>query len=202
MTHKLIVPIIILSLLAMMLSISCGDSGKDFADPNLEAAVREAIQKPTGDIQSDDLKGLGALVAGSKEISDLKGLEHCSDLTILQLTLNEINDLSPLSELENLERLMLAYNKVSDVSPLSSLASLNVLILSENEISDISPLSGLTGLTELNLYNNKITDISPLLANSGLGEGDTIDLTGNPLSTTSLNDYIPQLEQKGVTVLR
>jgi hypothetical protein len=29
---------------------------------------------------------------------------------------------------------------------------------------------------------------------------DFVDLSGNPLSTTSINDYIPQLEIRGVIV--
>ena len=33
----------------------------EFPDPNLEAAVREAIGRPTGDIYASDLLGLGTL---------------------------------------------------------------------------------------------------------------------------------------------
>jgi len=51
------------------------------------------------------------------------------------------------------------------------------------------------------LGNNSIVDISPLVANSGLSEGDTVYLRGNPLSDTSLNEYIPQLEERGVKVI-
>jgi len=55
-------------------------------------------------------------------------------------------------------------------------------------------------LTELHLQGNQISDIQPLVANSGLSEGDTVALKGNPLSSTSLDVYIPQLEQRGVIV--
>jgi len=47
---------------------------------------------------------------------------------------------------------------------------------------------------------NSISDISPLVENSGLSEGDTVDLGDNPLSATSINVYIPQLEERGVDV--
>jgi hypothetical protein len=39
-----------------------------------------------------------------------------------------------------------------------------------------------------------------LVSNSGLSEGDLVFLGGNPLSSTSTNVYIPQLEKRGVKV--
>jgi Leucine-rich repeat (LRR) protein len=56
-------------------------------------------------------------------------------------------------------------------------------------------------LTELNLEGNQIRDIRPLLANTGLSEGDIVTLRYNPLSPTMMEVYIPQLEQRGVTVI-
>ena len=53
---------------------------------------------------------------------------------------------------------------------------------------------------DFSLKVNNISDISPLVENSGLSMGDTIDLRGNPLSTESVNVYIPQLEARGVEV--
>jgi len=51
------------------------------------------------------------------------------------------------------------------------------------------------------LSGNQINDVSTLVQNTGLGEGDMIDLRGNPLGADSLNTYIPQLEARGVNVL-
>jgi Leucine-rich repeat (LRR) protein len=50
------------------------------------------------------------------------------------------------------------------------------------------------------LHNNQISDISPLVDNEGISEGDTVDLDENPLSSDSINIYIPQLEARGVNV--
>jgi internalin A len=77
---------------------------------------------------------------------------------------------------------------------------LNYLNLTRNNISDISPLGGLINLEELFLSFNNISDISPLVANMGLWDGDTVNLSGNPLSTTSVDVYIPQLEDRVVIV--
>jgi Leucine-rich repeat (LRR) protein len=52
----------------------------------------------------------------------------------------------------------------------------------------------------LDLSYNNISDISPLVENSGLSAGDTVYLSGNPLSPTSIDDYVPQLEARGVAV--
>ena len=79
--------------------------------------------------------------------------------------------------------------------------NLTLLYLYDNQISDISPLAGLTNLTYLALYNNQISDISPLVANAGMNTGDKVDLRNNPLSSQSVNTYIPQLEARGVTIL-
>jgi len=54
-----------------------------FPDPNLEAAVREAIGKPTGPIYRSDLEDLTGLRAGDRNIVDLTGLEHATNLTWL-----------------------------------------------------------------------------------------------------------------------
>jgi len=58
-----------------------------------------------------------------------------------------------------------------------------------------------TDLELLSLWGNKITDLSPLVLNSGLSEGDMVELVDNPLSETSIKVYIPQLEERGVTVV-
>jgi hypothetical protein len=95
---------------------------------------------------------------------------------------------------------------------------LSALWLDNNNITDISPLSALIRMGEveegdpwlderdgtkvsLGLRNNQITDIKALVDNEGLSEGDGIDLRGNPLSSYSLDTYIPQLEGRGVNVL-
>jgi len=78
---------------------------------------------------------------------------------------------------------------------------LTYLDLSWNQISDISPLANLTSLTVVGLEYNQISDISPLVENAGLGAGDYVHLKWNPLSSTSINIYIPQLEARDVTVV-
>ena len=172
-----------------------------FADPNLEAAVREAIAVPEGPIYLADLEGLTSLSALGRNITDLTGLECCTSLTELNLCGNQINDISPVANLTSLAELNLCGNQISDISPLTNLTGLTLLYLVVNQISDISPVANLTSLTYLHLDDTQISDISPLVDNEGLSEGDEVYLLDNPLSWDSINIYIPQLEARGVTVL-
>ena len=89
-------------------------------------------------------------------------------------------------------------NQLSNLTPLSNLTSLTGLNLGRNPISDLTPLSNLSTLP---LMHNQISDILPLVENQGLGEGDTLDLRDNPLSATSVDVYIPLLQQRGVNVI-
>ena len=133
-------------------------------------------------------------------ISDVSALSTLTKLERLKLYNNIILDVSALSNLTNLTKLALSSNVLSDISALGNLTNLTELGLGNNSILDISPLSGLTNLTELYLFDNTISDIVPLVANMGLGEGDYVDLRGNPLNTTSLNTHIPALQSRGVEI--
>jgi len=65
------------------------------ADPDIEAAVREAIAKLTGTIYPSALDGLTFLNATQKSIGNLTGLECCTSLTNLNLWHNQISDVCP-----------------------------------------------------------------------------------------------------------
>jgi len=172
-----------------------------FADENLRLVINEAIHKTTGPIYASDLQSLTTLSAQGRNISDLTGLEHCVNLQVLNIYENNISDVTPLAWLTSLRELYIYKNSISDISPLDGLVGLEELWLGRNNISDISALRGLTNLNVLVLIYNNITDISSLVENKGLSNGDTINLAGNPLGTTSMNVHIPQLEERGVTVL-
>jgi Leucine-rich repeat (LRR) protein len=203
LSHYLVLAIVLASLLTLLIPVSVvnGDSVVTFPDPNLEAAIREAVGKPTGDIYQSDLDGLSTLIARDRAIANLAGLEHCTNLISLQLFDNEISDISPVAGLTSLTGLYLTGNEISDIaavsgltnlivlevdgnqisniSPLSGLAELDFLTLSQNQISDLSPLSGLTKLDQVYLGSNQISDLSPL---SGLTSVRVLGLDGNQIS--------------------
>jgi hypothetical protein len=193
-----------------------------FPDPGLQAAVRQAINKPAGNIYQSDFQHVYDLDASSRNISNLTGLEYFTDLVALNLSGNQITDVTPLASLTKLPYLYLENNRISDISPLASMTGLTTIYLENNQISDISPLASLTNLESLWINNNQISDISPLLnlskltwlelsdnrisdistlvAIPGLSVNISISVDKNPLSQVSLDTYIPQLESRGIYV--
>ena len=157
-------------------------------DVNLRAVIEDSLKKASGKaITAAEMATLMRLEAPNSHIRDLTGLEHATELTVLNLAAvfvngnrlnsNDITDLSPLSGLTRLTELHLHRNMIYDISPLSGLTELTVLDISANfYISDISPLSGMIKLRTLYLYTNEISDISPL---SGLTDLRWLSLSNN-----------------------
>jgi len=167
-----------------------------FPDPNLEAAVRQAISEPEDPIYASDLDGLTGIDASVRNVTDLTGLEYATSLTGLDLEGNQISDVSPLASLTGLTGLGLAYNQISDISPLANLIGLTRLGLNYNQISDVSPLSTLTSLAELGLEGNQISDISPLSTLTSLAE---LGLAYNQISDISSLANLTGLTRLGLS---
>ena len=154
-----------------------------------------------------DVSALGSLqylrwlFLDGNAISDVSALGSLEDLWALSLGHNEISDVSVLGSLLDLTFLDLSRNEISDVSALGSLESLTQLWLDGNAIEDVSALGSLEDLVDLNLRSNAISDVSALARNIGIGDGDHLDLRGNPLSTESIETHIPALLRRGVDVL-
>ena len=193
---------VVVSIFAVMLliygvqGISYGQEAPDdiveFSDANLAREIRKALRLPTGDgvdllkIPKSELKKLTELRAIGEEITDLTGLEHASQLTVLNLNFNDISDITPLAQLTQLTELNLRHNNISDITPLAQLTQLTELNLERNQIRDLTPLAQLTQLTSLNLAGNNISDITPLtqltrltelVLNSNWGNNNISDLT-------------------------
>jgi len=104
-----------------------------FADPNLKAAVE--AQLGVSDPTATDMLDLTSLDASGRDITDLTGLEHGTNLTNLYLSRNQIIDISPISGLTNLTHLNLGSNQISDISPLSGLTNFTYLDLRANPLN-------------------------------------------------------------------
>jgi alpha-tubulin suppressor-like RCC1 family protein/PKD repeat protein len=200
----------------------------DFPDSALKAAVRSAINKPAGDIYSSDLAGAGFTVlrANHAGVSDLTGLEYCTDLitleldgnTIQQITQlapltglrvlrlgdNQIADLTPLAGLTQLTWLELFNNRIADITALAAMVNLRELQLGDNQIEDLTALTDMQLLNSLELENNQIEDVQALVDNPGIGSSlagaDFVDLRGDPLGQEALCTDIPALLNRGADV--
>ena len=175
-------------------------------DPELEAAIREAVRKPDDPIYTSDLEALDSFSAPGRDIVDLAGLEYCTGLTHLDLSDNRIGDviedddgderetdISSLASLTGLSELRLDNNLITDVSPLAILTGLTELHIAGNEIGDVSSLVTLTNLTWLSLNYNEIVDVSPLAA--------LTNLTWLWLHGNEITDISPLQSLTGLTVL-
>ena len=178
----------------------------DIPDPNLRAAIEAKLGKASGaTIATNDMATLTILLAPNANISDLTGLEHATNLRVLNLgaveeegrfiNSNSISDISPLRGLTNLTGLEIENNSISDLSSLTGLTKLTILWLHNNSVADISPLTGLTNLTTLVLNNNSIADISPL---AGLTQLRQLSLRDNSISDISPLARLTQLTLLGL----
>ncbi|MEN6351366.1 MAG: leucine-rich repeat protein [Syntrophomonas sp.] len=131
-----------------------------FTDPNLEAAIREELGKPEGDLTAADLEGICELSIFGRGITSLEGIQNLKNLKGLYAWDNPITDISPLKTLTQLQWLDLDEVQVSDYSPLQYLTSLENLSLAFNNVSnqldDI--LGSMTNLLSLNLKSNNLGD--------------------------------------------
>jgi hypothetical protein len=174
--------------------VSC-DGVIPLPDPNLEAAIRYAIEKPSGDIMKTDLAILTEFFLGtSRNISNLTGIQCASNLTELDLQTNQISDLSPLAGLTGLRRLWLAHNQITDLSPLAGLKNLSTLKLDDNQIVDPIPLAGLDNLETLSLSINQIADLSSLV--SGVPALVELFLLDNPIDCAAQAASIQALRSR------
>ncbi|MCL2004365.1 MAG: S-layer homology domain-containing protein [Oscillospiraceae bacterium] len=192
--------------LTLIPSVTASDTVITFPDPNFEAAVRERIGKPTGDILVSDVAEVTELSVNGREISDLTGIEHFAALTWLfvwgnQLTTLDVsrntaltrlavydNQLTTLDVSKNTElyALSVSDNQLTtlDVSNNTALADLNV---SNNQLTTLN-VSGATALTELAVYDNQLT---------------TLDVSNNTALTylSVTNNQLTTLNVSGATAL-
>lgn len=142
-----------------------------FTDEVLEAKVREALNKPSGDIT----------LVEAEAVTEL-------DLSIEPATsLPRIKDISSLKYFTNLTTLKLAWALDSndgavDISALAGLTKLIALYINSNGIEDISALAGMTNMRDLKIWGNNITNIRAL---TGMIMMEDLWMQGNQITDIS-----------------
>jgi len=139
----------------------------DLSDPNnvkIEAAIRRAAKKPTGELTKVDLEKVTGLRFYHKQLTELpKGLEKLTQLTKLSLLGNRLTDVKVLEKLTQLKELHLENNQLTELPKgLEKLSQLTNLSLSDNQLTNVKGLEKLTQLTRLSLYRNQLTDVKGL----------------------------------------
>ncbi len=137
-------------------------------DSGLYNALREAAGVGSGPLCECHLETVTELeIRGYNyddeyKITDLSGIEYCTNLVHLRVDHHKIYDLSPLSGITTLQTLQVNDNRISDLTPLAGLTGLNKLILGTNKISGLAPLSSLTNLDYLDIAGNRVEDLTAL----------------------------------------
>jgi len=131
------------------------------AEAIIEAAIRHAIDKPTGNLTDGDFEKVKKLMLVCENLADISALSKLKNLKVLNLYGNQISDLRPLIGLKKLTLLDLRINRVDDLAPLAGLANLKTLRLKNNRVSDVSPLEKLAKLESLDLANNRVNQLIP-----------------------------------------
>jgi len=163
-------------------------------DSGLNAAIREALQKPNGPLTEQDLLSLTNLDASRRNVKRIDGLEAARNLEVLDLQINLLTNFSLPSTLTNLEVLDVSANGMTRFSMPNALANLAVLVLADNGLTNLTLPAGLTQLNSLILENNQLSSFSEL---SNLPSLMTLDLSFNmftnfslPSGLTNLNTFL------------
>ena len=131
-------------------------------NPIVEKAIRESLEKSTGELTNADLEKLEWLETGlrGKQLTEVKGLEKLTQLKTLYLESNQLTSVKGLEKLTQLKQLHLLYNQLTKLPKgLEKLTQLEELDLGGNQLNDVSGLEKLDQLTILGLGYNQLTEV-------------------------------------------
>ncbi len=120
-----------------------------FSDPNLEQAVRNALNIPIAPLTDRDVQYLTKLSIENGNINDLTGIEALTGLRELDLINNEITDISQLNLLYNLKIVNLLGNPL-DLSQPANLNAYNEL-LNDSVTIDINFGNSIDNASEIDM---------------------------------------------------
>jgi uncharacterized repeat protein (TIGR01451 family) len=161
-------------------------------DLGLNAAIREALQKPTGPLTEQDLLSLTNLTAESRNISSLQGLEAAHNLSVLVLESNQLTNVAFPNGLTNLNFLDLSFNPLTSLTLSTDMTNLTELELFSVQLTSLTVPAELSNLMGMDLSENLLTSIN---LPSTLARLDFLDLSVNrftdltfPSGLTALTD--------------
>jgi formylglycine-generating enzyme required for sulfatase activity len=180
-------------------------------DPNFNAVIREALQKPNGPLTQADMLSLTNLGAVFRNITNVQGLETAQNLVSLDLQDNRITsfnfptnltkltvlDLSEnrfptltLPGLTNLTTLRLEYGRLTNLSLSAGMTKLTSLRAGFNQLASLTLPADMTNLSLLSVFQNQLTNLTlpPKLTNLSW-----LDLDGNRLSSLNLPSGLTNL---------
>src|SRR5438128_2222128 len=150
---------LVLALLALV-SFASFAQEVSIPDPSLNAAVRTALQKPTGPLTEQDMLGLTLLSACCRDIKSIEGLEAARNLSILDLHSNSLTNCIVPGSLTNLKIIDLFQNQLTAFVLPAALSNLTIVDLGFNSLAQCALPNGLTNLDTLFLEGNQLTNFT------------------------------------------
>lgn len=96
------------------------------------------------------------------ELTNLSGLEHLANLSVVIITHHKIENIEVLSKLPNLKSLFLYNNDIESLHGIEELTQLEQLYVHCNSITSIKPVEKLLNLKELYINDNCIKSLDGL----------------------------------------
>ena len=113
-------------------------------DPNLNAAIREVLQKPNGPLTQTDMLGLTNLGAIFRNITNMQGLEAAQNLVSLDLQDNRITSFNLPTNLTRLVFLDVSENRFPQLTLPSGMSNLTTLRAELGGLTNVTLPAGLT----------------------------------------------------------
>ena len=155
-----------------------------FPDAKQEAAVRNALGIPDGDITLSDLGGVTELhFCGTMVLNDLSAIEYTAGAYTVngaKPLMGSVEDLSVIGRMPYLKTLSLLMQPVQSLAALDRLVLLNELSLAGCASVNLSTLPALPSLKTLHLEHSNVRDLSVLNAQPSL-ETVTVSIDMLPL---------------------
>src|SRR6185503_17608494 len=140
---------IVSTLILTGVTLSIQAQNVSIPDPDLNAAIRDALHKPVGPVTEQDLLRLVSLIAGERNIKRTDGLDGAVNLNFLDLDSNSLTNFSLPSGLTKLQLLDVSFNSLTQCSIPRDLTNLETISLQGNLLSNFTLPLALIGLTEL-----------------------------------------------------
>ena len=150
--------VILLAFLTWTADIAKAQDAADWMpDANLRTAVKRSLGGKKG-LTQEQMLDLIELKAAGRNITDITGLEHATNMTIVRLSRNSLSDISALSGLRHLQVLRLDAMNLSHLNDLTNFRDAREIFVRDNQITDVSPLLGLSNLKTLRISGNNLVN--------------------------------------------
>ena len=183
MMNKRFVLYLVATLILIGIKVPTHAQEVSIPDPGLNAAIRAALQKPSGPLTQQDMLRLAVLSARSRNIGNLQGLEFAHNLTDLDLESNHLTNLAFPGGLTKLQFLDLSLNPLTNLTLSADMTNLVNLELVSDQLTSLTVPAELRKLSGIDVENNRLTSLN---LPSTLSRLDFLIVSGNQLTSLTL----------------